>query len=58
MALMSMEDIRRLQEIIEPVGIPSSVTITTLKVFPSPPDENKHVHGHHVGSWHFVARKQ
>jgi hypothetical protein len=47
---------RHLEELIEPVGVPHSVSLTIDKAYPAPAEENKHVQGHHVGSWHFIAK--
>lgn len=52
----SREQMDHLKELIEPVGYPHSVEITVAKLYPASPEENKHVEGHHVGSWSFVAR--
>lgn len=52
----SQEEMDHLKELIDPVGYPGSVTVTIAKLYPAPPEENKHTAGHHVGSWGFVAR--
>ena len=53
-----MSDLKHYQELVAEVGFPGSVTVTTAKLYPAAPEENRHIQGHHVGSWHFVARKR
>lgn len=57
MAAEFVAEREHLKELIAPVGFPGSIEITIKKLYPLPPEENKHVIGHHVGSWSFVPRR-